>query len=71
MALVAAYPIIALDLAGHNPDGCLSLAAPICMYWILVHVSGIPPLEDQMLRSRRSIAAYQKRTRAFLRLPLK
>jgi steroid 5-alpha reductase family enzyme len=22
------------------------------MYWILVHLTGIPPLEDQMLRSR-------------------
>ena len=67
-----AYPIIALDFAGHNPYGWLSLAAPICMYWILVHVSGIPPLEDHMLRSRgEAFRAYQKRTRAFLPLPLK
>ncbi len=67
-----AYPIIAIDFAGHNPYGCLSLAAPICMYWILVHVSGIPPLEDHMLRSRgEAFRAYQKRTRPFLPLPLK
>ncbi len=67
-----AYPIIALDFAGHNSYGWLSLAAPICMYWILVHVSGIPPLEDHMLRSRgEAFRAYQKRTRAFLPLPLK
>jgi steroid 5-alpha reductase family enzyme len=67
-----AYPIIAIDFAGHNPYGWLSLAAPICMYWILVHVSGIPPLEDHMLRSRgEAFRAYQKRTRAFLPLPSK
>ena len=66
------YPIIAIDFAGHNPYGWLSLAAPICMYWILVHVSGIPPLEDHMLRSRgEAFRAYQKRTRPFLPLPLK
>ena len=67
-----AYPIIALDFACHNPYGWLSLAPPICMYWILVHVSGIPPLEDHMLRSRgEAFRAYQKRTRAFLPLPLR
>ena len=67
-----AYPIIAIDFTGHNPYGWLSLAASICMYWILVHVSGIPPLEDHMLRSRgEAFRAYQKRTRAFLPLPLK
>jgi steroid 5-alpha reductase family enzyme len=67
-----AYPIVAIDFAGHNPYGWLSLAAPICMYWILVHVSGIPPLEDHMLRSRgEAFRAYQKRTRPFLPLPLK
>ena len=66
-----AYPIIAIDFAGHNPFGWSSLAAPICMYWILVHVSGIPPLEDHMLRSRgEAFRAYQKRTRPFLPLPL-
>ncbi|HET7378281.1 MAG TPA: DUF1295 domain-containing protein [Anaerolineae bacterium] len=67
-----AYPIIAIDFAGHNRYGWLSLAAPICMYWILVHVSGIPPVEDHMLRSRgEAFRAYQKRTRPFLPLPLK
>jgi steroid 5-alpha reductase family enzyme len=42
------------------------------MYWVLVHVSGIPPLEDHMLRSRgEAFRAYQKRTRAFFPWPLK
>ena len=67
-----AYPIIAIDFAGQNPFGWLALAAPVCMYWVLVHVSGIPPLEDHMLRSRgEAFRAYQKRTRAFFPLPLK
>ena len=67
-----AYPIIAIDFAGYNLFGWLALAAPVCMYWILVHVSGIPPLEDHMLRSRgEAFRAYQKRTRAFFPLPLK
>jgi steroid 5-alpha reductase family enzyme len=46
-----AYPLIALDSSGHNPYGWLALLGPACMYWALVHVSGIPPLEDHMLRS--------------------
>jgi steroid 5-alpha reductase family enzyme len=67
-----AYPIIAIDFAGQNPFGCIALAAPICMYFVLVHVSGIPPLEDHMLRSRgEAFRAYQKRTRPFFPLPLK
>ena len=67
-----AYPIIAIDFAGQNPFGWVALAAPVCMYWVLVHVSGIPPLEDHMLRSRGdAFRAYQKRTRAFFPLPLK
>ena len=49
----------------------LAIAAPVCMYWVLVHVSGIPPLEDHMLRSRgEAFRVYQKRTRAFFPLPL-
>jgi len=67
-----AYPIIAIDFAGQNPFGWLAVAAPFCMYWVLVHISGIPPLEDHMLRSRGdAFRAYQKRTRAFFPLPLK
>ncbi len=42
------------------------------MYWLLVHVSGIPLLEAQMLRSRgAAYAAYQARTRLFLPFPRK
>jgi steroid 5-alpha reductase family enzyme len=65
-----AYPIIAIDFAGHNPFGWLAIAAPVCMYWVLVYVSGIPPLEEHMLRSRGEMfRTYQQRTSAFFPLP--
>jgi uncharacterized protein DUF1295 len=66
-----AYPLIAIDLAGYSPYGWLALLAPACMYWALVYVSGIPPLEEHMLRSRgETFRAYQRRTRAFFPLPV-
>lgn len=43
-----------------------SLFAPLLMYWLLVHVSGIPPLEEHMLRSRgEKFRALQRRVNAF------
>lgn len=63
-----AYPVI--GLAAGYPWGWVSLLAPIFMYWILVHVTGIPPLEAQMLRSRgERYRAYQSRTSMFFPLP--
>jgi steroid 5-alpha reductase family enzyme len=63
-----AYPAIAIGF--HNPPSWLSLAAPICMYWVLVHVSGLPPLEEHMLRTRPDdFRRYQARTSAFFPLP--
>ncbi|MGZ3362372.1 MAG: DUF1295 domain-containing protein [Xanthobacteraceae bacterium] len=63
-----AYPVIAI-----SPDygwGWAALLAPAFMYWILVHVTGIPPLEAQMLRSRgERYRDYQSRTSAFFPLP--
>ena len=65
-----AYPLIAIDLSGANPLGWISLLAPACMYWVLVHVSGIPPLEAHMLRTRgEQFRALQARTRAFFPFP--
>ena len=67
-----AYPVIALS-TGYPvsyPWGWASLLAPVFMYWILVHVTGIPPLEAQMLRSRGArYRDYQSRTSAFFPLP--
>ena len=40
------------------------------MYWLLVHVSGIPPLEEHMLEPRGdAFRAYQARTNAFFPAP--
>jgi steroid 5-alpha reductase family enzyme len=63
-----AYPVIAIALS--YPWGWAALLAPVFMYWILVHVTGIPPLEQQMLRSRGArYRDYQLRTSAFFPLP--
>jgi steroid 5-alpha reductase family enzyme len=64
------FPLLAVDLSGGYPLGWLALAAPVCMYWLLVHISGIPPLEEHMLRSRgRAYESYQRRTSPFFPLP--
>jgi steroid 5-alpha reductase family enzyme len=63
-----AYPTIALSPA--YPWGFATLLAPIFMYWILHHVTGVPPLEDQMLKSRGGrYRDYQARTSVFFPLP--
>ena len=50
----------------------LSLLAPALMYWLLVHVSGIPPLEEHMLHSRGDkFRALQRRVNAFFPGPRK
>jgi steroid 5-alpha reductase family enzyme len=65
-----AYPIVAIDFAGHNSYGWLAMAAPVSMYWVLVHVSGIPPLEKHMVQSRGdAFRTYQRRTRVFFPFP--
>jgi steroid 5-alpha reductase family enzyme len=61
-----AYAIIAIDFSGAYPWGWLALAGPALMYWLLVHASGIPPLEAHMLRSRGpAFRDYQHRVNAF------
>jgi steroid 5-alpha reductase family enzyme len=63
-----AYPVIAIST--DYPWGWATLLAPLFMYWILVHVTGIPPLEQQMLRSRGArYGDYQSRTSKFFPLP--
>jgi steroid 5-alpha reductase family enzyme len=67
-----AYPLLAIDLSGGWYWGWLSLSGPAFMYLLLVHVSGIPPLEQQMLRSRGDLfRAYQARVSPFFPLPPK
>lgn len=61
-----AYAVIAIDLSGGYVFGWLALTGPAFMYWLLVHVSGIPPLEAHMLKSRgEKFRAYQDRVNAF------
>jgi steroid 5-alpha reductase family enzyme len=65
-----AYPLIAIDPGGHYPWGWLALIGPLCMYWVLVHITGVPPLEEHMLKTRgRTFRAYQARTNAFFPAP--
>jgi steroid 5-alpha reductase family enzyme len=60
------FAIIAIAPVGHYPWGWFGLAAPVLMYVLLVHASGIPPLEAHMLRSRGdAFRLYQARVNAF------
>lgn len=62
-----AYPIIALDFGGGWPWGWASLIAPAAMYLILTRLTGVPPLEAAMLRSKgEAYRDYQNRVGAFL-----
>ena len=61
-----AYPVIAVGLPVDNPWGLIALTGPAMIYWLLVHASGIPPLEAHMLKSRgAAFADYQERVNAF------
>jgi steroid 5-alpha reductase family enzyme len=66
-----AYPIIATNIHGY-PWGFLSLSGPIFMFVLLRYVSGVPPLEQHMLRKHGgNFAAYQERVGAFFPRPPK
>ena len=67
-----AYPVIGISPSDplSHPWGFAALLAPVFMYWILVYVTGIPPLEAQMLRSRGDrYRDYQSRTSRFFPRP--
>jgi steroid 5-alpha reductase family enzyme len=65
-----AYPLIAIT-PGY-PWGFAALLAPLFMFVILNYVTGVPPLEEQMARSRgEAWRAYQSRTSRFFLLPPK
>ncbi len=65
-----AYPLIAIDFTGSYLFGFVALAGPACMYWLLVHVSGIPPLEAHMIKKRPDeFRAYRARTNVFFPAP--
>ncbi len=61
-----AYLPVATGFSLGHPAGLVALVAPVMMYVLLVHVSGIPPLEAHMMRSRgEAFAAYARRVNAF------
>jgi steroid 5-alpha reductase family enzyme len=61
-----AYALIALAA----PYGWLGLSAPILMLFLIVFVTGIPPSEEQALKSRGDdYRRYQQETSAFVPLP--
>lgn len=65
-----AWPVMAIAPGGDWPWGWAALVAPLLIYVLLVHASGIPPLEAHMLRSRGdAFRAYQARTSAFFPWP--
>ncbi|MBY0380651.1 MAG: DUF1295 domain-containing protein [Xanthobacteraceae bacterium] len=67
-----AYPMIATDFTGAYPWGIAAFAAPACMYWLLVYISGVPPLEAHMLEKRGDeFRKYQSRTNVFFPGPPK
>jgi steroid 5-alpha reductase family enzyme len=69
-AIWIAYPVIALDLA--HPFTWLSLIAPVLMFLTVRFASGVPPLEEAMLKSRgEAYRAYQQRVSVFVPLPPK
>ena len=63
-----AWAVIAVDPS--HPLSFMALGAPGLMYVLLVHVSGIPPLEAHMLATRgERFRAYQATTSAFFPAP--
>ena len=61
-----AYPVIAIGFPHPNVFGLIAFVGPVFMYWLLVHVSGVPPLEAHMLRTRgAAFGAYQRRVNLF------
>ncbi len=65
-----AYPVIAIDPA--QPLTWLSVTAPLVMFILLTRISGVPPLEEAMLRSRGdAYRAYQAQVSSFFPWPPK
>ena len=66
VAHVVAYALVALAA----PYGWLGLAAPVAMLLLILFVTGIPPAEEQALRSRgEDYRRYERETSAFVPLP--
>jgi steroid 5-alpha reductase family enzyme len=65
-----AYVAFAVDPGGGDPLGYFAILGPAFIYLLLRYVSGVPPLERHMLKSRGdAYRDYQARTSAFLPMP--
>ncbi|HEY0600203.1 DUF1295 domain-containing protein [Brevundimonas sp.] len=65
-----AWPVMALEPG--DASSWLTLPAAVLMWWLLNHVSGVPMLEAQMLKSRPgAYRDYQSRVSRFLPRPPK
>jgi steroid 5-alpha reductase family enzyme len=65
-----AYPFFAIGT--HYTSGYAALLGPAAMIWLLTKVSGIPPLEREMVADRGdAYRRYQEEVSAFLPLPPK
>lgn len=64
------FALFALAGIAERPAQLLAFAAPAMMWALLVHVSGIPPLEAHMMRSRgEAFGAYRARVSPFFPRP--
>lgn len=62
------WPLIAVS--AHHPLGWIALIGPTFMLVLLLNVSGLPPLEAAMLRSRGAAwRDYRRRVSSFIPLP--
>jgi steroid 5-alpha reductase family enzyme len=65
-----AYAVIAIGPTGARPLSWIGLIGPVFMFLLLRFVSGVPPTEAAMARSRGArFADYQARVSAFFPLP--
>ncbi len=64
------FALFALTGIGDRPGQILAIAAPVTMWVLLVHVSGIPPLEAHMAKTRAdAFLAYAARVSPFVPRP--
>jgi len=65
-----AYAVVAIGPAGAWPPGWVALIGPVFMFALLRYVSGVPPTDAAMAKSRGpSFAAYKARVSPFFPLP--
>ena len=66
----ALYWVALVPIGIGHAWGAVALAAPLLMFVLLRYVSGVPPLEQHMVRSRgAAFTAYQQRVPAFFPRP--